>query len=169
MELNNIKSDNANNETYSSYTTNTSVDEGTKQSQTVTILAVQNLDAYQVSNGQTTEPKQSQKGKPDNTEKSAVMEPWRKVCEFFEKKHDTIILVVKVFVLIGFFVYFGFAVAHYVGDEGSWRLIGFTIFGICLLVWRYLKRTNIYKFWKSFTGSVSGAYSTGNRSTVIRW
>lgn len=169
MELNDIKSDNAYNETYSSNTTNTSVDEGTKQSQTVTNLAVQNLDAYQLANGQTTEPKHSLKGKPENTEKSAVMEPWRKVCEFFEKKRDTIVLVAKVFLLIGFFVYFGFAVAHYVGDEGSWRLIGFTIFGICLLAWRYLKRTKIYEFWKSFTSSVSEAYSTGKRSTVIRW
>lgn len=139
---------------------------GLKDQNTEGDLAKHNSEAYQISNGQRDKRLDENS---DDTETHVFMESWRKVCAFLGKKRNIIVAVVKALLLTGYFVYFGFTVAHHVGDEGSWRLIGFTIFGCFLLVWRYVKTTKIHRFLLSARGKLSKAYSTGKRRTIVRW
>lgn len=75
----------------------------------------------------------------------------------------------KAFLLLGYFVYFGFAVAHHKNDEPSWRLIVSTVFGVLLISWSCFKARPEYVCFQKYLDSLSQKYSSGKRRLVIRW
>lgn len=99
--------------------------------------------------------------------------PWavriQTILNRIHQNRSQIYLATKVTLSVGFFVYFGFAVAYHVGDEGSWRLIVCTIFGVCLITWRLFQRSKHHKHWTTVTTAVSKAYQGGKRSLILRW
>ncbi|XP_052798136.1 solute carrier family 28 member 3-like [Mya arenaria] len=98
-----------------------------------------------------------------------VNEKWQAVKRSCKENNKAIKTVLKLILLLAYFVYFGFALAYHVGDEGSWRLIVCTIFGVLLILWRLFKRTRVYLIWESFLNKVSEEHSKGRRSLVLRW
>lgn len=98
-----------------------------------------------------------------------IMSLENRLRRFLDKNHEKFMIVFKVALLLGYFVYFGFAVSHHVGDEGSWRLIGFTIFGAWIIAWNLMKKTSCYSRLKLLIDSLFYQYKKGKRSLVIRW
>lgn len=91
-------------------------------------------------------------------------------CVIFMETHRKIIVrIIKCLLLVGYFVYLGFAIAHHVGDEGSWRLIICTILGLCLIAWHFVKKTKYYNRWKELIESSDTWYSEGKKSLIVRW
>ncbi|XP_053375870.1 solute carrier family 28 member 3-like isoform X1 [Mercenaria mercenaria] len=88
---------------------------------------------------------------------------------YLEDNFDRIILLGKVLLFLGYFVYFGFALSYHIGDEGSWRLIGCTILGVWITFWSLLKKTRCYSGWSSFVDKVYDEYAKGKRSLIVRW
>ena len=103
----------------------------------------------------------------DQEKKRSKMQ--RRYEHFVDKNWDKFLIALKALLFVGYFVYFGFAVAHHIGDEGSWRLIGCTLLAVCLMIWRLFKRSKLYNYWNSAMNAVGDSYSEGKRSTVVRW
>ncbi|KAL4224356.1 hypothetical protein ACF0H5_017810 [Mactra antiquata] len=91
------------------------------------------------------------------------------VTSFLDKHRETCWVILKVLLLMGYFVYFGFAVSYHLGDEGSWRLVGFTILGAWLISWNLLKKTKCHQLYSRFVDGFISQYNTGRRSLIIRW
>ncbi|KAH3887605.1 hypothetical protein DPMN_011623 [Dreissena polymorpha] len=89
--------------------------------------------------------------------------------QFVNNHHEKISVAFKVSLLLGYLVYFGFAVFHKFGDEESIRLVVVTTFGIFLIVWNAFKRTRFYKSWDMFVEKLLDEYSKGKRSLIVRW
>lgn len=98
-----------------------------------------------------------------------MMSIQKKVKRFVDNNFDKIVLLFKVTLLLGYFVYFGFALNYHIGDEGSWRLIACTTFGAWLIVLKLLKKTGCYRRWTAFWERVYNCYKSGKRSLIIRW
>ena len=104
------------------------------------------------------------------TDKSnPVMKITRRTKSCIEDNFDRIVLLGKFVLAIGYFVYFGFALAYHIGDEGSWRLVWCTCLGVWITCWGLLKRTKCYTSWSSAVDKLFAEYSKGKRSTVFRW
>ncbi|GFR94218.1 sodium/nucleoside cotransporter, partial [Elysia marginata] len=74
--------------------------------------------------------------------------------------------------LIGFAVYFVFAMLHKFGDEGSYRLLVCTILGIWIVVWPYLKKfviTTVRKAYGSDSLTMAHSIIFNKIRLVIRW
>ncbi|XP_060561577.1 solute carrier family 28 member 3-like [Ruditapes philippinarum] len=82
---------------------------------------------------------------------------------------DKIIVLGKVVLVLGYFVYFGFALAYHIGDEGSWRLVWCTALGVWIACWGLLKRTKCYTGWSLAVDKLFAEYSKGRRSSIFRW
>ena len=76
---------------------------------------------------------------------------------------------IKLLLLAGYLVYFGFAVSYHVGDEGSWRLIVSTIVGLLFIVWNIFKNSKHYIHWNKLTDKVGSTYGEGKLSLIVRW
>ncbi|WAR01097.1 S28A3-like protein [Mya arenaria] len=97
------------------------------------------------------------------------MDSLRQLRNCSSKHHDKFEFAFRVLLLIAYFVYFGFAVSYHVGDEGSWRLIVATVFGIWLIVWHFLKRTHFYVILVKFSENALHEFAKGKRSLVVNW
>ncbi|RUS81623.1 hypothetical protein EGW08_010636 [Elysia chlorotica] len=74
--------------------------------------------------------------------------------------------------LIGYIVYFVFAMVHKFGDEGSYRLLICTALGVWIVVWPYIKsfiKVSAKKIYGSDELSVNHVTLLRKTRTVIRW
>ena len=89
--------------------------------------------------------------------------------QFLETNSEKIILLGKAVLLLAYFVYFGFALNHHIGDEGSWRLIGCTVVGVLFLIWNLLKRSRLHSKLTSGLQIYCSEFTEGNRTLVVKW
>lgn len=90
----------------------------------------------------------------------------------FYKRHSKVIWTcVGIILLLAYFVYLGLAINYRFGDEGSWRLLGFTIFGVILLV--IVKLGNAYETelddWWDSTSPFRHSRGVARFGTFINW
>ncbi|XP_053373013.1 solute carrier family 28 member 3-like [Mercenaria mercenaria] len=88
------------------------------------------------------------------------------------KRHNTVIwTAIAIILFLAYFVYFALALNYRFGDEGSWRLLGFTIFGVVLLV--IVKLSNAYEKelddWWDSTQDLRDSKALGRFETFINW
>ncbi|XP_045168651.2 solute carrier family 28 member 3-like [Mercenaria mercenaria] len=90
----------------------------------------------------------------------------------FYKAHKKVTwTAITLIIFMAYFVYFGLALNYRFGDEGSWRLLGFTIFGVLLLVLILLcdaYDTKIDDVWKR-NESLRNSKTTTMCMKVISW
>ena len=92
-----------------------------------------------------------------------------KVEAFFQVYKQKVILSLTGALILGYFVYFVFALIYHVGDEGSWRLIGCTILGVLLLSWQQLKKRGWTRVLTTPANNCLKMISTGKKSSIVRW
>lgn len=93
------------------------------------------------------------------------------ISKFFTRHKTVIWTVVGLILLIAYFVYLGLALHYKFGDEGSWRLLGFTIFGVLLLVGIKLYNayeTQVDKWWES-TSNARNSRAVDKCETFVSW
>lgn len=90
-------------------------------------------------------------------------------CLGCKDRKATIVGILKVVILLAFFVYVGIAVYHRFGDEGSWRLLICSVLGVLLILWFKLKKTSAFTDFIKLTRGLYKSYKTGNRSRITRW
>lgn len=87
-------------------------------------------------------------------------------------RHKTFIwTVIAVSILVAYFVYFGFAMHYRFGDEGSWRLLGFTLFGSLIVVMKVLCNaytTEITTWWAN-SNSFRKSLSVKTCRKITKW
>lgn len=106
-----------------------------------------------------------------NAYQRAVLNTQKAILDFYNFHKTVIWTIVGIVLLLLYFVYLGFALHYKFGDEGSWRLLGFTIFGVVLLV--MIKLFNAYEkeivsFWAS-TRNARNSKASGRFSFFLRW
>ncbi|KAL4224165.1 hypothetical protein ACF0H5_017618 [Mactra antiquata] len=88
---------------------------------------------------------------------------------FLDKNRAKFMSLLKIVLLIGYCVYFGFAVSSHQGDEDSWRLVWCTVLAAWLAIWSLFKKTRCYENYVSLVDTIYFQYTTGRRSLFIRW
>lgn len=101
----------------------------------------------------------------------AVLATQKNVSEFYRKHKKAIWTIIAIILLIAYFVYFGLAMNYRFGDEGSWRLLGFTVFGVVLLI--IVKLSNAYEkeidsWWESMS-DVRDSKGLKRFGTFMNW
>lgn len=84
-------------------------------------------------NGTTNQTFDGEDDEPDNGFSRVVAQIQKEVHRFLETYSPTLWLLFYILLLVGYFTYFGFAMYHRFGDEGSWRLMIGTVLGSFLL------------------------------------
>lgn len=91
------------------------------------------------------------------------------VVNFLQRNKRGLVIGIKVFLLLAYFVYFGFSLAHQNDEEPSRRLIVCTVFGSMLILWSLFKRTIWYVRFQQCLESLPVKYSSGKRLLIIKW
>ena len=74
---------------------------------------------------------------------------------FLTKYNKQIWIVIKFVLFCLYWVYFGFALYHHYGGEGSKRLIGASAFGLILIIWHFIGGS-VLKVWRAMVNSCTG-------------
>lgn len=91
------------------------------------------------------------------------------VVNCIQRHRRSIDIGIKVFLLLIYLIYFGFAVANHKNVESSWRLIACTVFGFTLITWSLFKKTVWYVRFQDCLESMSLQYISDKRLLIIRW
>lgn len=106
-----------------------------------------------------------------NAYQRALLSLQSNISESMNKNARNIKLGVAVFLVLLYFAYFAYAMYYRFGDEGSWRLLGFTVLVVVIIVLVNLYRsynTEIDKWWDS-TQDTRESKSCDRFMTFVKW
>ena len=101
--------------------------------------------------------------------KNPIEVVYNKVEHFLKEHRESLVILGKGFLGLGYIAYFISALTYQFGDEGSIRLFVCSLLAAWIIGYKVFKLTETYTKWMNLVHTVYNEYCKGRRSLFVRW